>query len=74
MFARITDRNQLTLPDEVLERVAPAEFFEVQVEGQRIILTPVQPVSGDALRARIEELGITEEEVEQAVSWARRDG
>lgn len=74
MFAKITDRNQLTLPDEVLERVAPAEFFEVQVEGQRIILTPVQTVSGDALRARIEERGITEEDIEQAISWARRDG
>lgn len=75
MLAKLTSKNQLTLPKRVLESVgigsAPA-FFEVAVEDGRIVLTPARVGSADAVRRKLAELGITEADVADAVAWARR--
>ena len=75
MLAKLTSKNQLTLPKRVLDLVgvgaAPA-FFEVEVEDGRIVLTPAQIGGADAVRRKLAELGITETDVADAVAWARR--
>ena len=42
------------------------------VEGQQIILTPVKIQRADAVRAKLAELGINEQDVADAVDWARQ--
>ncbi|GAB4251806.1 MULTISPECIES: AbrB/MazE/SpoVT family DNA-binding domain-containing protein [Deferrisoma] len=74
MLAKLTAKNQITLPKKVTAAVGPAEYFEVQVEHGRIVLTPVRIQRADALRAKLAELGLTEEDVAEAVAWARRTG
>jgi len=37
-----------------------------------IVLTPCHPGAGQAVRARLKELGITEADVADAVAWARQ--
>ena len=64
--------NQITLPKAAVSGVDAAEYFDVTVEGGRIILTPVRVQKAQAVREKLEQLGITEQDVEDAVAWARR--
>ncbi len=52
--------------------VDATEYFDVTVEGGRIILTPVRVLKAQAVREKLEKLGITEQDVEDAVAWARQ--
>ena len=40
-------------------------------ENRRFVLTPLHPGGASAVRTRLRELGITEADVADAVSWAR---
>jgi hypothetical protein len=72
MLAKLTSKNQITLPKAAVSSVDAAEYFEVTVEGGRIVLTPVRVHNAQAVRGKLEQLGITEQDVEDAVAWARR--
>ena len=72
MLAKLTSKNQITLPKAAVSKVDAAEYFEVTVEKGRIVLTPVRVQQAQAVRDKLEQLGITEQDVEEAVAWARR--
>jgi translation initiation factor IF-1 len=72
MLAKITAKNQLTLPKAVTQAVGASEYFDVEVSNGRIVLTPVRIQRGDAVRAKLAELNLTEADVDAAVAWARR--
>ena len=72
MLAKLTSKNQITLPKAAVASVDAAEYFEVTVEDGRIVLTPVRVKTALAVREKLEQLGITEQDVEDAVVWARR--
>lgn len=74
MLAKLTAKNQLTLPKAATNAVGNAEYFEVEARDGRIILTPVRIQRADAVRAKLAELALTEEDVADAVAWARRQG
>jgi hypothetical protein len=74
MLAKLTSKNQLTLPKSATSAVGPAEYFQVETEGGRIILTPVRIQHAEAVRAKLAELNITERDVADAVAWARHRG
>ena len=38
----------------------------------KIVLTPVRLQQADAVRAKLEALGITQDDVEDAIAWARK--
>lgn len=71
-IAKLTAKNQLTLPKSITREIGETEYFEVTVEGQQIILTPVKIQRADAVRAKLAELGINEQDVADAVDWARQ--
>jgi hypothetical protein len=71
MLAKLTSKNQLTLPKAVTAAVGATEYLEVQAKDGQIILTPVRIQRADAVRAKLAELGIAEEDVADAVAWAR---
>ncbi len=71
MLAKITTKNQLTLPKAVIQQMGKPEYVDVAFENGRVILTPVQVQPADAVRNRLAALGITEQDVEDAVSWGR---
>ena len=48
------------------------EYFDVQVSNGRIVLTPVRIQRGDAVRAKLAELNLSEADVDAAVAWARQ--
>ncbi|WP_428503516.1 AbrB/MazE/SpoVT family DNA-binding domain-containing protein [Roseateles sp.] len=70
MLAKLTSKNQLTLPKSVTEPLGPVQYFEVHTQAGQIILTPVRIQRGDALRAKLAELEIDAKTIETALSWA----
>lgn len=72
MLAKLTSKNQLTLPKAVISDFGGTEYFDVTSENGRIVLTPVRVVRADAVRARLAEIGVTEADLADAVAWARR--
>lgn len=72
MLAKMTSKNQLTLPKSVVAAVDSAEYFEVEARNGQIVLTPVRIQRGDAVRAKLAELGLQEHDIADAVNWARQ--
>ncbi len=74
MLAKLTTKNQLTLPKAITNTIGPVEYFEVEARGGVIVLTPVRIQRADAVRDKLAELGLKEQDVDDAVNWARRAG
>lgn len=72
MLAKITAKNQLTLPKAVTNAVGPAEYYDVQAKDGQIILTPVRIQRADAVRAKLAALDLQEQDIADAVAWARQ--
>jgi hypothetical protein len=72
MLAKITAKNQLTLPKSVVAAVGPVEYFDVETRNGAIVLTPVRIQRGDAVRAKLAELGLRDDDIADAVAWARK--
>ena len=71
MLTKLTSKNQLTLPKAVTQIVGATDYFEVEARAGQIILTPVRIQRGDAVRAKLAELEITNADIAEAVAWAR---
>ena len=74
MLAKMTSKNQLTLPKAITNAVGPAQYFDVQAKDGQIVLTPVRIQRADAVRAKLAELNLKDADVDDAVNWARRLG
>jgi len=72
MLAKVTSKNQLTLPKAVTNAVGPAEYFEVEAKNGQIVLTPVRIQRADAVRAKLAALDLNDRDVADAVAWARK--
>jgi hypothetical protein len=72
MLAKRTSKNQITLPKAIVQRVGEADYYDVTSQNGKIVLTPVRLQQADAVRSKLEELGITEDDVGNAITWARK--
>jgi len=76
MLAKLTTKNQITLPKDVIKAFKGIEYFDAVVQDGRIVLEPVRirPVAFDLARIRkkMEKLGIVEKDVVEAVRWSRQ--
>jgi antitoxin component of MazEF toxin-antitoxin module len=72
MLAKLTSKNQLTLPKSITQAIGQSEYFEIKVENGQIILTPVKIQRADAVRAKLAALELTEQDITNAVTWARQ--
>ena len=71
MRVKLTSKNQLTLPEEVVAAFPGTEYFDLSNEDGRIVLAPVLP-SGDEIRNKLAERGITDADIADAVAWVRK--
>jgi hypothetical protein len=72
MLAKMTSKNQITLPKAVTKDLGNVEYFDVRAEAGSIVLTPVRLNRADAVRNQLAAMGITEKDVADAVKWARK--
>ena len=74
MLAKVTSKNQLTLPKAILQHLGTPEYFEITAEDGRIILTPLKIQRSDVVRDKLKKMGISEQDIQDAVTWARNTG
>src|SRR5660398_234152 len=75
MLAKKTAKNQITLPKAVIKDFPDTEYYAVRCEGDLIVLEPVRlekrtegrQSRADKVRERLADLGITEQDVHEAV-------
>jgi hypothetical protein len=72
MLAKLTIKNQLTLPKAVAKNFAGVEYFDVSTDGSTISLKPLRPSRLDEVRDKLARLGITEQDITDAIAWARK--
>ena len=72
MLAKLTVKNQLTLPKAIVTRFKGVEYFDVSTDDSSITLKPLQRSKMEEVWAHIEKLGITEQDVTDAIAWARQ--
>jgi hypothetical protein len=77
MLCKMTSKNQLTLPKEVLRNCRNQSYFDARWESGRIVLEPVviRPLESPqltAIRDKIDNLGIDEDDLAGIVAEVRR--
>jgi bifunctional DNA-binding transcriptional regulator/antitoxin component of YhaV-PrlF toxin-antitoxin module len=73
MLAKMTVKNQVTLPKAVVKQFNGVEYFDVSTDGVSITLRPLQRSRAGEVRERLAQLGVTEQDVTDAISWARQN-
>ena len=71
MLAKMTIKNQVTLPKTVVTRFAGVEYFDVSTDGESIVLRPLRRSRADEVRNQLAQLGIDDQDVSAAVRWSR---
>jgi len=75
VLAKLTAKNQITIPKAIAKNFPGVEYFEVSLRDGEIVLSPVVVArTADrlkAIRTKIRDLGLTEKAVEEAIRWAR---
>ena len=76
MLTKLTAKNQITIPQEIMDRLPKVEYFDVLLREGVIELCPVL-IAGEsgieALRGKMQQLGLSEASVVEAVDWARKN-
>jgi hypothetical protein len=71
MISKKTSKNQITLPKKVVSQFPGCDYFDIIAEEGRIVLRPVDPDALGKVQRKLEQLGIRESDVEDALAWAR---
>ena len=78
MLAKLTSKNQITIPKSVISAFQGTEYFDVAEDDGRIVLAPVQassegapPERVEALIKNLERLQIPNLNIADAEEWAR---
>ena len=71
MLAKMTSKNQVTLPKSVVSQFPGSQYFDVHTEYGRIILEPVNTKPLSAVREKLASLGISEDDLGGAIAWSR---
>jgi len=76
MLAKLTSKNQITLPKSAVMAFEGASYYDVEVVPEGLLLRPAKVhVATQALegaRKKFKEKGFNEDTIAQAVKWARK--
>ena len=72
MLTKKTVKNQITLPKKIADNFPDIEYFDIRAENDRIILKPLRADRSDEVRKKLKSLKISEKDIADAVSWARK--
>lgn len=73
MLAKMTSKNQITIPKKIVDQIPDAKYFEVELKDGLVVLKPLQLYETDLekIRSKIKSLGLKPDSVREAVKWAR---
>ena len=74
MLAKMTSKNQITIPKKIIDQVPEAQYFDVELKEGIILLRPLKIYGTDLeqIRLKINKLGLKENSVAEAIKWARK--
>jgi hypothetical protein len=76
MLAKLTSKNQITLPKSAVMAFEGTAYYDVEVRPEGLLLRPAKVQVGedplDEARRRFREKGFNEETIAEAVKWARK--
>ena len=72
MLAKLTSKNQLTLPKKAVEALGAVTHFEVEVEGDHLVLRPARIGAAADVRQKLAEMNLADADITDAVTWARQ--
>ncbi len=75
MLAKITAKNQITIPKRIIEKIPDANYFDVQFKGGVVVMKPVRFYDTDLekIRTKVKKLGLKQNSVAEAIKWARSE-
>ena len=73
MLAKMTSKNQITIPKKIMDQMPSVKYFEVELKDGKIELKPLRVYETDLekIRSKMKNLGLQPNSVRQAVEWAR---
>ena len=73
MLAKMTSKNQITIPKKIIEQLPDVQYFEVELKDGVVILKPlkVYDTNLERIRTKVKKLGLQENTVREAIEWAR---
>jgi len=73
MLSKITTKNQITIPKKIIDQIPDARYFDVELDNGIVLLKPLRFYDTDLeqIRSKINELGLKEDCVTEAIKWAR---
>jgi hypothetical protein len=73
MLAKLTSKNQITVPKKIIEQLPAVKYFEVEFKDGIVMLKPLQTydTSLERIRTKVKKLGLQENTVKEAIEWAR---
>ena len=73
MLAKLTSKNQLTIPKKIIEKLPDTKYFDVEIDGNFIVLKPLTLYDTNLtkIKEKMKALGLTQDCVSEAISWAR---
>jgi hypothetical protein len=73
MLAKLTSKNQITIPKKIIEQLPGVEYFKVELKDGVVMLKPLKTydTSLERIRTKVKKLGLQENTVKEAIEWAR---
>jgi bifunctional DNA-binding transcriptional regulator/antitoxin component of YhaV-PrlF toxin-antitoxin module len=73
MLAKLTSKNQITIPKKIIDQIPEARYFEVELRDGAVVLKPLRTYSTslEAIRSKIKDLDLSPQCVREAIKWAR---
>jgi bifunctional DNA-binding transcriptional regulator/antitoxin component of YhaV-PrlF toxin-antitoxin module len=73
MLAKITSKNQITIPKKIMDQIPETRYFELELRDGAVVLTPLRTYSTSlaAIRSKVKHLDLSPDCVREAIKWAR---
>lgn len=73
MLAKVTSKNQITIPKKIMNQLPDTRYFDVELKDGVVIMKPlvVYDTDLDTIRTKMKRLGLNSNAVKEAVAWAR---
>jgi bifunctional DNA-binding transcriptional regulator/antitoxin component of YhaV-PrlF toxin-antitoxin module len=74
MLAKITAKNQITIPKKIIDQLPDVKYFDVELKKGLVLLKPLRVYDAnlEKIRSKLKKLGLNENSVKEAIQWARK--
>ncbi len=73
MLAKLTAKNQITIPKQIIDQIPKTRYFDVKLNGGIVVMKPLTIYDTDLeqVRSKIKKLGLKPDCVAEAIKWVR---